>query len=645
MFGRHPVFGLQSPVETPPFQGSDSASPAPFIGAGEDRMSDALENPIAASARQIGGWAFFLLGLMLVGRVLWLQLGSTDQFVGLAARNRQRIERTPAVRGLITDRNGVPLAVNIPSFTLSIVGAQLPKQVGPRDEMLGTLSEWSRIPLPELDIAMRESLRWPSVPILVQKGIPYDAALRLLSQADAFPGVEVLYEDRRSYPFTSRSLSHVIGYVGRMSPEDLMDAPAQTYAQTDEIGKAGAESAFESVLHGVPGMARLEVDARGHEQTVLEQRLSVPGGNVRLAIDAELTTLIESSMQTVFQKSATSAGAAIVLDANTGAVRALVSLPAYDNNAFVGGVDPLIYKRFLEDKTLPLFPRALAGEYPPGSVFKPTVAYAALKEGIIDEHASVVSSGGISVASSFFPDWKRGGHGATDVRKALAESVNTFFYIVGGGLDPLTGLGVDRITQYARQFGYGTPTGIELPGEADGFLPSKEWKQSAKGERWYVGDTYHLSIGQGDILVTPLQLAAATAMVANGGRPVRPTLVEAVEGQAWDRSSEAVGFGREMLDPSYAKVVSEGMRQTVTKGTAKSLADLPIGVAGKTGTAQTPTEGKTHAWFAGFAPYDHPQIAVVVLIEYAGEGSTWATPIARDIFRWWAARGGVETPP
>jgi penicillin-binding protein 2 len=313
-----------------------------------------------------------------------------------------------------------------------------------------------------------------------------------------------------------------------------------------------------------------------------------------------------------------------------------VSLPPFDSNAFVDGIDPVLYHRLLDDPNLPLIHRAIAGEYPSGSVFKPVVAYAALAEGIISEQTTVMSRGGLSVGPWFFPDWKAGGHGLTDVKKAIADSVNTFFYMVGGGYESMAGLGVDRITSTARLFGFGQKTGISLTGEADGFLPSSAWKEEAKGERWYVGDTYHLAIGQGDLLVTPLQMAVATAMIANDGRRLTPNLIEGVDGYA---SSYAPPKQPE-VDPTIhldaLRVVREGMRRTVTHGTARSLQDLPFAVAGKTGTAQTPKEGKTHAWFTGFAPSEDPQIAVVVLLEDAGEGSEFATPVARVIFEWWA---------
>jgi penicillin-binding protein 2 len=259
------------------------------------------------------------------------------------------------------------------------------------------------------------------------------------------------------------------------------------------------------------------------------------------------------------------------------------------------------------------------------------VAAAALAEGLIIPTTSFLSTGGLTIGSWFFPDWKVGGHGETNVGKAIAESVNTFFYIIGGGFDAFTGLGVERITSYARLFGFGSLTGLDLPNEGEGFLPSKEWKEEVKGERWYVGDTYHLAIGQGDLLVTPLQMAVALSTVANGGTKYEPHVAKAV-GDQWILPKGTV-LPEELRQA--IKIVREGMRQTVTSGSARRLNSLPLAAAGKTGTAQIGGSSETHAWFTGFAPYENPEIAVVVLIEEGGEGSSTAVPVAENIFRWW----------
>ncbi|MEK7097236.1 MAG: penicillin-binding transpeptidase domain-containing protein, partial [Patescibacteria group bacterium] len=285
----------------------------------------------------------------------------------------------------------------------------------------------------------------------------------------------------------------------------------------------------------------------------------------------------------------------------------------------------------------PLFNRAVSGEYPSGSTIKPVMAAAAFEEGVITEKTSFLSSGGLRIGEWFFPDWKAGGHGVTNVRKAIAESVNTFFYYIGGGFQDFIGLGIERIVKYEKMFGLGSQTGVDLPGEASGFLPSKEWKEKTKNEKWYIGDTYHVAIGQGDLTATPLQIAMFTGFFANNGKIYRPHFVREIldskDNPAKEIEEDPI---RENFISDYnIKVVREGMRQTVTAGSARSLSLLPVEAAGKTGTAQWSSKKDPHAWFTGFAPYDYPQIVFTILIEEGREGSTVAVPIAKEFLEWY----------
>jgi penicillin-binding protein 2 len=267
------------------------------------------------------------------------------------------------------------------------------------------------------------------------------------------------------------------------------------------------------------------------------------------------------------------------------------------------------------------------------------ISIAALEEKIIDERTSFLSTGGIRIGQWFFPDWKAGGHGITDVRKAIAESVNTFFYYIGGGYQDFIGLGVEKIVKYAKLFGLGAQSGIDLPGESAGFLPTEEWKEKVKGEAWYIGDTYHMAIGQGDVLVTPLQVANYTAVFANGGKLYRPHLVkEILSGNDKPiREVETVPVRENFVSNYNMNIVRQGMRQTVTGGSARSLSTLPVTVAGKTGTAQWSSQKANHAWFTGFAPYENPQIIITVLVEEGVEGSTISVPIAKEVLEWYFA--------
>jgi len=296
------------------------------------------------------------------------------------------------------------------------------------------------------------------------------------------------------------------------------------------------------------------------------------------------------------------------------------------------------FNQIYNDRQKPLFFRTIAGGYPSGSIIKPVIATAALEENIITPLTMILSTGGISYGSWFFADWKSGGHGMTNAIKALAESVNTFFYYVGGGYGNFKGLGPERIDKWLERFGIGKITGIDLFGENAGFVPTPQWKQSVHHEPWYPGDTYNLSIGQGDLLVTPLQVANYTSAIANNGTLYQPYLVKKIVQPDNQTISEIVPkiLSSHLASSSSLEVVREGMRAAVTSGSARSLADLPIAVAGKTGTAQV--EGKSpHAWFTCFAPYDHPQIVLTILVENGVEGSAAAAPVAKEVLNWWAA--------
>jgi len=397
------------------------------------------------------------------------------------------------------------------------------------------------------------------------------------------------------------------------------------------------EYSWEKELKGINGHKNIEVDAFGRRKKVVSELEPVAGYNLKLSLDLDLQRQAEIVTKSWLLKTKTSRAAVIAMDPRNGHILALVSLPAYNNNLFARGLSQEEYDVFLNDENHPLFNRAISGELPSGSTIKPVVAAAALQEKIISENTSFLSVGGIYIGQWFFPDWKAGGHGLTDVRKALAESVNTFFYYIGGGYQDFVGFGVDRLVTYMRLFGFGEKTGIDLNGESAGFVPTPSWKEETKNEAWYIGDTYHIAIGQGDILVTPLQVANFTAAIANGGTLYRPSLVQSLLAEnnqkIKDISPEIIR--RDFIDPYNLQVVREGMRQTVTAGSARSLRVLPVSVAGKTGTAQWSSTKENHAWFTGFAPYENPEIVITVLVEEGREGSEVSVPIAQEILNWY----------
>lgn len=578
------------------------------------------------------GLVFVCISLFIC-RAVQLQVIQGKDYTLLAEGNRHRIEHVVPARGTIFDQDGNILASNEPTFTVTMTIADIPDDTAERNAAIAKVANLSGLQPTDIDLLISNYASRPYEPIPVKENVPYEQAMRLAIEVADIPGFDLHTSTRRVYESTLLSLAHIIGYTGLISSAELEEHP--DYQPIDNIGKLGVEYSYESLLRGIPGKIVYEVDARGNKQSIVSKTDPVTGADISLGIDLDFQKYIEQSLQNTLNNVGARRGCVVALDPQTGSVRALVSLPGYNANVFVGGIDKQTYTELLEDEDKPLFNRAISGEYPSGSIFKPVMAYAALTEGIINEHTSFLSTGGIGINEWFFPDWKAGGHGITDVRKAIAESVNTFFYIIGGGYDTVTGLGVERITEYAKKFGFGSQTGIDLPGEQDGFLPSKEWKEDAKGEKWYVGDTYHLSIGQGDFLTTPLQMAVETSIIANNGKIFEPHLVENVDGYGSVDLNKGVGNDIDSLNAYSLEVVRQGMRETVTSGSALSLSALSKAVAGKTGTAQTPGDRPYHSWFTGFGPYDDPNLALVVLVEEGGESNYAAVPLAKQIFQWW----------
>jgi len=570
---------------------------------------------------------FFAVMMLFLTKSAFLQLLDGSHYRALAEGNRYDTSRIIPQRGLILDRNGVVLTENIPSFTLTMTIKNLPQDENERRALFHSVSLLAGVQPTDFDLLLTQYSSALGEPIPVKRNISYEPAMRLAIEVKKLPGFGLQTSSVRHYPQTTLSLSHILGYTGKVTPDEITTFKENGYRPIDTLGKTGIEKQVEKELRGHPGEKIIEVDARGKELSVLSKTEPITGQNITLTIDAEFQKFIEERLRATLTSTDTKKGSVIALNPQTGEIYAMVSLPTYDNNVFAQGIDQEVFDQLITDKDQPLFFRALSGEFPSGSTFKPFVAYGALAEAIINEHTSFPSHGGIRVGEWFFPDWKSGGHGITDVRKAIAESVNTFFYIIGGGLDPFNGLGVDRITSYARLFGFGERTGIDLPNEADGFLPTKTWKEEVKGERWYVGDTYHLAIGQGDLLTTPLQMARATAIIANDGKRIVPYLVLSKPPVTTEYIST--------LNLSALTIVKQGMRQAVTKGSARSLLTLPKTVAGKTGTAQASGTDRYHSWFTGFAPFESPTIAITVLIEEGGESTDAAVPLAKQILSNW----------
>ncbi len=568
--------------------------------------------------------------VVLLGRTWFLQVPSGDAFRALAEGNRIRTYYQKATRGVIVDRDGEQLVQNVPNFSITVTASDVPSDPAARSTIIERIAQITNRSVDEITAAF-DQLPESAEPAEIISRLDYDTALKAMIVLDQLPGVTVSASPIREY-VGGPAFTHLTGYIGKVTDEDLSGPDGATLNLTDDIGRTGIERTWDAVLRGVGTRSYLEVDARGLTSKVLSERAGHPGATLTLTIDAGLQRVAQQSLDAMVVATRAPGGAAIVIDPRNGEVLALASSPAYDANLFTAGISADDYRTLVEDPNTPLFNRAVTGQYPSGSTIKPVIAAAALAEGVIGPSTTVNSVGGIRINQWFFPDWKAGGHGSTNVIKAIAESVNTFFYYIGGGYEDFTGLGVRLIAEYADRFGFSKPTGIDLPGEASGFLPDPDWKEEVKGERWYIGDTYHLAIGQGDLLVTPLQIAQATATIANGGTWYRPHLVlkttDSVTGEHTALQPEVVN--ESVVDPGVITTVRAGMRAAVDSGSSRAMQSLPVPSAGKTGTAQF-GNNQFHAWYTGFAPYDTPEVAVTVLVEAGGEGHAAALPVARDI--------------
>jgi len=581
-----------------------------------------------------------LLFCLLIFKIFSLQVVKGEVNQNLAEGNRIRPRLVEASRGLILDKNGEWLAKNKPDFALALFPSDLPKDKLEREKIFQRISDISGLTLAEINAQIQKNTLSSVDAVIIKDNLEPEEALLLEERTMGIPGVFVNKKFKREY-LTLPGLSHILGYTGMVSKEDLEKGG---YYMTDWIGKTGLEYQYENYLKGIHGIEQIEVDSKGNVVRVLVKEGSkdpIAGDDIMLYLDKDLqeksAQFLKEGMAKASQNTGEdiNAGVAIVMDVKTGGILSMVSLPDFDNNLFTKKISEVDYKKLTEDKSFPMFNRAIKGVYPPGSIIKIVMASAGLTEGNITLNTSFDTPEAIMIGDYRFPDWKD--HGVTDVKRAIAESNNVFFYSIGGGYENIQGLGIDKIKQYWQLFGLGNKSNIDLPGEATGLLPDPAWKEETKKEPWYLGDTYHVSIGQGDLLVTPIQMAKIVSAFANNGTLLSPQLLRKVV----DQNGKTVFDGKPKVEktaflPDWViKTVRDGMRLTVTDGSARSLNDLPVAVAGKTGTAQFFNNQKTHAWFVSFAPFDDPQIAVVVLVEGGGGGNDIAAPIAKEILKYY----------
>jgi penicillin-binding protein 2 len=585
--------------------------------------------------------AFGILTLQLAR----LQLVRGPEFQQRAEQNRLRREAVIPTRGLVFDRNGLPLVENKAGFAAAVVAADIPEER--ETEISIALQEILGVPAGDIvaEIQARRESNDPFTPAIIKDNLTEAPAFALRERLAQLPGVRVVVEPKRSY-VESTLLSHVLGSVGRIDETEYADLAQAGYQLNDYLGKSGVEFTYESVLRGTPGMREIEADAAGRELRVLDEVPASPGSNIVLSIDLELQRKVTEFLQAGMGRSRN--GAAIVIDVRTGEILSLVSLPGYDNNIFTGTVDEEAWVKLRDDPGKPLVNHAIAEMYPPGSTFKQITGIAALQEGIASASTTITSLGSIRVQNQYNPseffifrDWAA--LGTLDFYRGVAMSSDVYFYYLAGGYseggrDLFQGMGAATLSSWAKRFGLGEVTGIDLPGESAGVVPDPEWKEETVGTPWVLGDTYNFGIGQGYVATTPLQMALVTAAVANGGNVLIPHVVKEVR----DGDGNVLPLTRQNIrrnlnvDTRNLNVMREGMRQAIDTGTATTAKSRFTAVAGKTGTAEfgeRRPDGsyQEHGWFTGYAPFNNPEIAVAVFLETGG-GALTAAPVAGRIF-------------
>jgi penicillin-binding protein 2 len=652
----------------------------------------------------------FMVGVVVAFAVLALQLWNLQVVQGqryrdLSDANRFRLAPIPASRGVIYDRNGELLVRNRPVYNVVVIPAYLPENATTEAKIFARLSELLNLPittqiessngknngyfeaithhqfnrqLPQQIINPRSRqyvkaplgirdavnqyrLYAPFLPVTIAEDVNPDIIARLEEERITMPGVLIDIKPSRDYMY-GQTLSHILGYIGPIPAEQFADYEPKGYDLTDAIGLTGLETGYEEWLRGIKGLESIEVDVTGQKVRTVSKNIEAhPGHNLRLTIDLKLQQATEAALQEEMDNVRSKQGVAIAMNPQNGEILAMVSLPSYDNNLFVQGISPRELARLSEDSATPLVNHAIAGLYPPGSIFKIVTSAGSLQERVVAPETTFFDSGILYLPNRFEPDnkdlaqpfycWLRTGHGEVNAVAALAWSCNVYYNQVGGGYPPTNfeGLGPERLAQYAGRLGLGNLTGIDLPGELEGLVPDAKWKRLNYAEAWLTGDTYNMSIGQGFVLITPLQMVNAYAAIANGGTLYRPHLVKEI----YDANGNVVKviepevLGKLNLDPEIMGYLKAGLRAVVDwdTGTAHKNFDVPgIEASGKTGTAEfcenypqcLDRDGRvktSHGWFASYAPSSNPEIVTIAFVYGGGEGSEVAIPITNNMLR------------
>jgi len=574
-----------------------------------------LELPVSKKA-----FIFITATIILAASLVFLRVLYLNSYKGgfYSLRSEANVGKEiydPSHRGIIYDRYGKPLVENIPAFAVSLKIKDFSENSEAEKQALSDILE---MPQPEIEnkISGQNIERSPS--FILARDVDSEKIIKLKSLN--LKGVEVIDDYKRQY-IDGPAFSHILGYTGMDNKSDAI------------AGKTGIESYYNDILKGIDGKTIAYRDAKGN--IIDKQMIGEPknGESVTLTIDADLQKYFYNSLNRALIDLGRNSAVGLAIDPRNGEVLSLISLPSFDNNIFSRSGNNTEKNRILNSAYNPLFNKAISGAYTPASTIKPMVGLAALAEGLIDPKKQILSTGSIEIPNPYDPskpsrflDWKV--NGWVDLYSAIARSCNIYFYEVGGGFEGQKGLGIDKLKEYWQKFGLGKKTGIDLPNEADGSLPDPAQKEAKKNDIWRIGDTYNVSIGQGDLLVTPIQLLSQIAAIGNGGYFYKPHLLK-------DSASETLIDFSDL--GSYIKEIKKGMGDAVSKyyGTANMLSSIPVSIGAKTGSSQVSNNAKTNAFFVGYMPLEDPQIAVLVLIENAKEGSLNAVPVAKDVMEWY----------
>ncbi len=603
-----------------------------------------MNKPLAADTEQINSMfmrriiilgVFMFIGLsVLLLRYGYLQVYAHDKYTTQADNNRIKLISAPPSRGYIYDRNGILLADNQPVFTAMLS----PDEVENPERTLNLLAPIFELTQKDITDILSRLNESRNNPVTVKIDLTDEQVAQFSERKPFFRGVTIQSKMTRAYPY-DELFAHVIGYVGRINDKESKRIDKDRYAGTDLIGKIGIEDFYEDILLGQPGYQSVETDAHGNILRQLDTKPPLSGNDITLSLDYGLQTVAQ-------QQLAGRRGAIVAIDPKNGDVLAFVSNPSYDPNPFVSGISFKDYDALREDIDQPLYNRALQGMYPPGSTIKPFEGLGGIHYGLRDWETTIYDPGYFSLPgdSHRFRDWKRGGHGTVDLKKSVVMSVDTYYYKLAYEM------GIQRLHDWMTRFGFGNETGIDLPNEKSGIMPSPKWKEDTYDKSWLPGETISVSIGQGYFLATPLQIANATAMTANKGHHITPHLLKSSDGAAEvnviTKPDGKIAYNGK---PSDWLRMHDAMESVVKSGTGRGIYTDRYRIAGKTGTAQVKSiaQGKSynkaaldkrhwdHAWFNGFAPVEDPQIALAVLVENGGGGSATAAPIGRALFDYW----------